>query len=91
MLNQNKIKATALGNIGVPLIAAIENQKNGEIFVVELSSWQLETLRTPIFDAGAILNITPNHLDRHASLETYAKAKFRLAKCLKPAAPLFLG
>jgi len=63
----------AVGNIGSPLSAV----KHDELLVVELSSFQLETL-TKKFDLGIVLNIMPNHLDRYASMEEYARAKARL-------------
>lgn len=91
VLNLCGQKARALGNIGVPLTAAIETQEPGETLVVELSSWQLETMGSSVFDAGLILNITPNHLDRHGTMEQYAEAKLRLKVCLKQEAPFFMG
>lgn len=48
------------------------------ILCVELSSFQLETLDECAFEAGIILNITPDHLDRYASMQEYAQSKFRL-------------
>lgn len=90
-LNHSGKKARALGNIGTPLTAALDEECDGEILVIELSSWQLETLSAKVFDAGAILNITPNHLDRHKTMQAYAKAKINLKNCLKPQAPLFMG
>ncbi len=47
--------------------------------VVELSSFQLELMKTAVVDIGIILNITPDHLDRYTTMEEYAKAKCRLA------------
>lgn len=84
-LNANGKKARALGNIGIPLIDEIDGQDENpeEIFVVEMSSFQLETLRSPVVDAGVILNITPDHLDRYVSMQEYASAKIRLKDCLK--------
>lgn len=90
-LNFGGLPARALGNIGTPLTDAIDEANPNEILVVELSSWQLETLSVPAFEAAAILNITPNHLDRHKTMLEYAKAKFRLAPCLKTGGVLFLG
>jgi len=82
-------KAIAAGNVGIPLISQLD--KDVDIFVVELSSFQLENIVSqPVFSAAVILNITPNHLDRHGSLLAYAKAKFRLQSCLKAKSPLFI-
>jgi UDP-N-acetylmuramoylalanine--D-glutamate ligase len=84
------IKARALGNIGEPLSKYFLNRDEDEVLVIELSSYQLETMKTPAFDAAVILNITPDHLDRYASMEAYAAAKWRLADCLKKGAPLYV-
>lgn len=66
------------GNIGTPLIDFVEESKEGDIYVVELSSFQLETTENLDFYAGAILNITPDHILWHGSYENYQKAKFKL-------------
>jgi UDP-N-acetylmuramoylalanine--D-glutamate ligase len=84
ILNSAGIRAKALGNIGKPLCAYLLQPDNTEAFVVELSSYQLETMQTPVFDAAALLNITPDHLDRYANMQEYAQAKFRLQDLLKP-------
>ena len=62
------------GNIGNPLIEDLPNIKPGDIVVMELSSFQLE-LMTASPTVAAVLNLTPNHLDRHGSFENYAAAK----------------
>jgi len=62
------------GNIGNPLIADVHRMRVGDIAVMELSSFQLEIMtRSP--HVGAVLNITPNHLDRHGTMEVYTAAK----------------
>jgi len=62
------------GNIGNPLIADVHRMRVGDIAVMELSSFQLEIMtRCP--QVGAVLNITPNHLDRHGTMEVYTAAK----------------
>lgn len=70
------------GNIGVPLTSCIETAV-GKIVIVEISSFQLQTMHQNAFDAAAILNITPNHLDRHSSFEEYAQLKCALQKLVK--------
>jgi len=92
ILNATGKKAAAVGNVGAALSGyALAPDKN-EILVVELSSFQLETLSLAHrFDAAAILNITPNHLNRHASMEEYAAAKLRIVHCLKPGGRLFIS
>jgi UDP-N-acetylmuramoylalanine--D-glutamate ligase len=66
------------GNIGTPLISRVETSSDSTVSVVEVSSFQLETIDELRPDIGVFLNLTPDHLDRHASLEEYASAKGRL-------------
>jgi UDP-N-acetylmuramoylalanine--D-glutamate ligase len=65
------------GNIGTPLIDHIDQIQKGDLVILELSSFQLELMTTSPHLA-AVLNITPNHLDRHASMAHYAAAKRRI-------------
>lgn len=81
--------AKALGNIGTAVCSYEPQEK--EILLVELSSFQLELLHTPLFEYGICLNIFPNHLDRHQTLENYQKAKQNLAFCIKPGRKLWVG
>jgi UDP-N-acetylmuramoylalanine--D-glutamate ligase len=62
------------GNIGNPLIADLEEIEAGDWVVMELSSFQLEVMNLSPHVA-AVLNVTPNHLDRHGDMETYLAAK----------------
>ena len=62
------------GNIGNPLIADLDRMRPEDIAVMELSSFQLEIMTTSPSVAG-VLNITPNHLDRHGTMEVYIEAK----------------
>jgi UDP-N-acetylmuramoylalanine--D-glutamate ligase len=65
------------GNVGNPLISNVDEMKPEDIAVVELSSFQLEWMtRAP--KIAAILNLAPNHLDRHATIEAYVAAKGRI-------------
>jgi UDP-N-acetylmuramoylalanine--D-glutamate ligase len=66
------------GNIGTPLISAVENTKRNTITVIELSSFQLELIETFRPNVGLFLNLTPDHLDRHRSMKIYGAAKARL-------------
>lgn len=88
MLNACGIKAKAVGNIGVPLLDALEK---GVVLVIELSSFQLETAKTACLEAACILNITPDHLDRHKNMQAYAAAKWRIAECVLPGQPLYVN
>ena len=63
------------GNIGVPLSSAVDRVKTGSIIVAELSSFQLEAIHDFCPHVAVLLNISPNHLDRHPSFEAYAQAK----------------
>ncbi len=65
------------GNIGNPLIGELERIRPDDRVVLELSSFQLEVM-TAGTAIAAVLNVTPNHLDRHGTLEAYAAAKRRL-------------
>jgi UDP-N-acetylmuramoylalanine--D-glutamate ligase len=65
------------GNIGDPLINYVDVMKPGDLAILELSSFQLEQM-TISPNVAAILNITPNHLDRHGTMEAYTAAKARL-------------
>jgi len=90
VLNHAGFSALAVGNVGLPLTSQVDQLKPEQVLVVELSSWQLETLRTPALDAGAILNITSNHLDRHGTIANYAQSKANLGHCLKRGARLIV-
>lgn len=77
------LKGKALGNVGESLAAYATHPNEKEILVVELSSFQLETLKTRVFDYAVVTNITPDHLDRYPSFEAYAKTKWQIKNCLK--------
>ncbi len=66
------------GNIGTPLLALVENSMDTTVTVAEISSFQLETIEKFRPEIGVLLNLTPDHLDRHASFDEYALAKMRM-------------
>ena len=66
------------GNIGVPVIALVDDSREDGWSVLEVSSFQLETTYQFRPDIAVILNITPDHLDRHGSMENYIAAKERI-------------
>ncbi len=66
------------GNIGVPLLALVESSTDSTVTVAEISSFQLETIAEFRPEIGVLLNLTPDHLDRHASFDEYARAKMRM-------------
>ncbi|MBW7882436.1 MAG: UDP-N-acetylmuramoyl-L-alanine--D-glutamate ligase [Caldilineaceae bacterium] len=88
------------GNIGTPLLDRMDRVAQGDAIVLELSSFQLE-LFDPRWAWGsfealgpqvaAILNLTPNHLDRHPDMAAYAAAKFNLLRHLPPEATVVLN
>lgn len=66
------------GNIGLPLIGMVDASTPETINVVELSSFQLETVSAFRPHVAVVLNVTPDHLDRHGSMEKYVEAKGRI-------------
>ena len=88
------------GNIGMPLLDRLDSVRPGEPLVLELSSFQLELFDPAVAfgvldgvgpDVAAILNITPNHLDRHPSMAAYAAAKFNLLRHLPAGATVVVS
>jgi len=65
------------GNIGAPLLAVVDEMEANDLAVMELSSFQLELL-TKSVNIACVLNITPNHLDRHVTMGAYITAKRRI-------------
>jgi UDP-N-acetylmuramoylalanine--D-glutamate ligase len=65
------------GNIGDPLINYVDEMQEDDLAILELSSFQLEQMTTAP-NIAAVLNVTPNHLDRHGTMEEYTKAKARI-------------
>lgn len=79
ILNDLGVKAIVGGNIGIPLISLVGSTGDNTVSVVELSSFQLETIDAFRPDAAAILNVTPDHLDRYNGMEDYLAAKLRIS------------
>jgi UDP-N-acetylmuramoylalanine--D-glutamate ligase len=88
------------GNIGAPLLDKLDQIRADDLIVLELSSFQLELFDPALAygsvenlgpDVVAILNITPNHLDRHETMAIYADAKFNLLRRLKPTSQIILS
>jgi UDP-N-acetylmuramoylalanine--D-glutamate ligase len=71
------------GNIGEPFIAALDLDKP-RTYVLELSSFQLETVDTFRADVALLLNVTPDHMDRYPTFDAYAAAKYRIFRNQRP-------
>src|SRR5215471_3540915 len=78
ILREAGVSVQVGGNIGVPLAAMIDTSREDGWSVLELSSFQLETIREFRAHIALALNVTQNHLDRHHTFEKYAAAKARL-------------
>jgi UDP-N-acetylmuramoylalanine--D-glutamate ligase len=79
VLSDQKFDVRLVGNIGNPILS-IKNVKKKTIFVVEASSYQLEYSKIFKSKYAVILNLSPDHIERHKTLKKYIKAKFRLLK-----------
>jgi len=67
-----------VGNIGTPVVDVVDKADENSVLVTELSSFQLESIETFKPRVSAILNITPDHLNRHKTMENYIAAKARI-------------
>lgn len=77
MLQHSGINALAAGNIGLPVLDAI-SQANIDVFVLELSSFQLDTTVSLTSVASCIINISADHLDRYSDMAAYTESKQRV-------------
>jgi len=105
MLKAEGLRTWVGGNIGQPLIGHLEEIESHHKVVMELSSFQLELFGPGDWETGnwewgiegisphiaAILNITPNHLDRHPSMEAYIEAKKNIVRYQRPGDVAVLG
>ena len=78
MLNSAGHRTVACGNIGMPFAEAVQRQGEFDVFTVEVSSFQLETISTFRPDVAVWLNFTPDHLDRYPNMSEYRTAKLRI-------------
>jgi len=83
ILHHAGIPSQVGGNIGTPPTAMVKSSRPDQWNVLELSSFQLETIRNFRAEIGVALNVTPDHLDRHHTLESYVAAKGRLFETQK--------
>lgn len=84
IFKQAGYRTLVAGNIGTPLVDMVEGYGLEDMVVAEVSSFQLETTTSFRPRVGVILNLTPDHLDRHGSMEAYARAKARIFACQRP-------
>lgn len=73
------------GNVGTPVLEIVDDSRPGDWHVLELSSFQLEASESFRCHIAAVLNVTPDHLDRHRSFGAYAAAKARILSNQGPA------
>ena len=71
------------GNVGTPITSIVDNLKRTAYGVCEVSSFQMETTEKLKSFASALLNITPDHLDRHKTMENYINLKLKLLEQAK--------
>jgi len=78
LLEDAGLKVQVGGNIGTPLISLVESSSEDGWTVVEMSSFQLETIKEFHPTIALVLNVTPNHMDRYETFTDYAAAKHRI-------------
>jgi UDP-N-acetylmuramoylalanine--D-glutamate ligase len=78
-----EIETALCGNIGTPVLGSATKLDDKGYAVCEVSSFQLETIKTFAPKIAVILNLTPNHLDRHSSFEEYCSLKTRIIENMK--------
>ena len=83
MVRKSKIRTLIAGNIGLPILQALSEIDDGrrrrpDVFVLELSSFQLETTSGLDPEAAVVLNLSEDHLDRYSGMKAYAQAKSRI-------------
>ena len=90
VLKKHGLDVKLAGNIGYPILS-IENIKKKSIFVIEASSYQLDYSQLFASKYAVILNISPDHLERHKTLRNYISAKFKLIKNQKKGSTAFIN
>ncbi len=73
-----KSRTHVVGNIGVPMISKVIDSTEEDFFIAEVSSFQLESVKEFKPEVAAILNLTPDHLNRHKTMEKYARCKMKI-------------
>jgi len=78
MAKEGELRVSTGGNLGTPVTQFVDVEEDPEFIVAEVSSFQLESVETFRPAIAAMLNISPDHLDRHAGIEDYVGAKLRI-------------
>jgi UDP-N-acetylmuramoylalanine--D-glutamate ligase len=78
VLTMNDLKTVSAGNIGTPLCAVADETRALDYVTLEVSSFQLETIQMFRPAVAVLMNLTPDHLDRYASMDDYVRAKARM-------------
>jgi len=78
ILKEGGLPAYLAGNIGIPLISFVHNSRDQDIYITEISSFQLQYIEHFKADLAVLLNISPDHLDWHPSFTDYYQAKTKL-------------
>ena len=84
VLRESGVPGSLAGNIGTPVLEIVDDSRPGQWHVLELSSFQLEATESFRCHVAAVLNVTPDHLDRHRNFELYAEAKARILRNQRP-------
>lgn len=84
ILKEAGLRARLAGNIGTPLVSFVDRSRDDDIYVTEISSFQLEYTERFTPAVAALLNVSENHLDWHGSFESYFAAKKKLVLRLGP-------
>ena len=79
VLSKQRFDVKLVGNIGVPILS-VKNIKKKTLFIIEASSYQLDYSKIFKSQIAVILNISPDHLERHITIKNYLKIKFKLLK-----------
>ncbi|MCH2547418.1 MAG: UDP-N-acetylmuramoyl-L-alanine--D-glutamate ligase [Alphaproteobacteria bacterium] len=90
VLQENGLSAQVGANLGVPALALTTTGAE-DIYVLEMSSYQLDLMHTTRFNVAVLLNITPDHLDRHGDMAGYIAAKQRIFQHQKSEDAAFIG
>lgn len=91
LLEKEGRKVVAGGNIGLPLISQCPQMSANDIVIAEMSSFQLESVDSFCPKVAVVMNLTPDHLDRHKTMEAYAAAKANIFKNQGPEEYLLLN